>query len=104
MDRTGSGMDGTPPTTSARAATARSGPQCHQSCSVVALAQVADHAGVELALDQADHAVDLVDGDLEPDGEPAVGRGDQGAAGALQPARGGCAVDAERGADLVDRQ
>ena len=68
------------------------------------LAQVADHARVELALHEPDHAVDLLDRQLEPRGEPVVGRADQRAARALEPARGGRAVHAERGADLVDRQ
>src|SRR5439155_2694724 len=39
---------------------------------IVAVAQVADDGGVELALDQPDHAVDLVDRELEAGGEAAA--------------------------------
>src|SRR6185295_7437067 len=59
---------------------------------------------VELALDQADHAVDLVDRDLEAGGEPAARRGHERSPRALEPAGRGRAVDPEGGADLVDRE
>src|SRR5262249_5956726 len=91
-------------TSTARSTRTAARPITNAAASVVAFAQVADHGRVELALHEPDHAVDLVYRELEPGGEPAAGRGDQGAAGALQPARGGGAVDAERRADLVDRE
>src|SRR5690606_10599807 len=65
-------------------------------------AELADQRQVDLAPDHAQHAVELLRGDLEPAAQDLERPGDQLLLGLLEPAERGDPVDAVDRADLVD--